>query len=1104
MKKILLFGLGFCIATTVSWAQGRTVSGRITASQDGSSLPGVNVVVKGTTNGGVSDIDGNYKLTIPEEGGTLVFSFIGLISQEIEISSRSIIDVKMDTDVKQLGEVVITALGIEKQRDQLGYTSTTVGGEAMVNSGETGLLNSMKGKVAGVNITQNGSDPGAGSRITIRGATSITGSIQPLIVIDGVPIYNTTGNASTGDVVGQSRLNDLNPDDIESMEVLKGASAAALWGSRAANGVILITTKKGSTGSRPFTVSFSSRVAFDQINKKIPLQTEYGQGWDGQYYGGFYVSWASGSWGDRISDRSGGSDDFITDPTDPGYRGYFESDITGDKYYAVAQGDYGSDPHGGKNDKTVYDPYDALFKTGAAFTNSVSVGSTNENGKIFMSFSNLTQDGIIRVNSNYVRNTARLNTTRYLGDQVTATLNLAYTRSNSDRINKGSNISGLLLGGLRNAADFNQADYIGTYYDVNGIPTPNRQRAYRNPLGQRNNSNYDNARWAMENVTNNSVVDRIIGKIELGYDPLEWLNFTGRVGFDSYTDSQDAYWDPLSASYPGGAYEKYTERRTQLQMDFLVRAHHTFNEMFSGNVLLGVSANQRKANWQDGFITVFTNLSAPANLNNAAADSKKTWGGYFYQRNYGYYGTIGLDVAQQLFLNLSGRMDAYSTFSEDDNTFFYPAVDVAWQFSKLIPASKAFSFGKLRANWGKVGRAPSPYVTTTNFVPGGYSGYGVSISAANYGGGYRRSAAAGNPGIRPEIKTEIEIGADLRFVNNRIRFGFTFYDNITEDLIINVDVAQSTGFASRVANAAEITNNGLEIEIGASIFESRDFRWDISANYAHNRNEVTDLAGISEIGLRGFSTAGSYAVVGYQYGALFGSRWDRDEATGEMNLDADGFPFEAATPGVIGDPNPEYTIGMTNTFSYKKFRLNVLVESVQGADVWNGTRGALYFFGRYGDQGATTTLSATEANSLKIWTGATVADYYSGNENPDGTFTVRGEVEDFGGGDVFLDERWYRSGPGSSFTGPAETFVEETSWVRLRELSFGYDFSDMFNEGLFSNFSLTFTGRNLALWTDYTGTDPDTNLTGATNGFGLDYFNNPSTKSYIVTLNLTY
>jgi len=1100
VKKNLLLGLSLLMATTISFAQDRTVSGKVTSVDDKSTLPGVNVVVKGTTSGGVTDMDGNFKITVPEEGGTLIFSFIGLETQEVEVGARSIIDVQMASDVKQLGEVVVTASGIEKSRDELGYTSTTVGGESLVKSGENGVLASMKGKIAGINITQNGGDPGAGSRITIRGATSITGNLQPLIVIDGVPMYNSAGGASTGGAAEQSRLNDLNPEDIESMEVLKGASAAALWGSRAANGVIMITTKTGASRSgRPFTVTFSSKISIDKINKEAPVQTLYGQGSNGVYDGGFGASsGVSSSWGDRISDRTGGADDFITDPNAPGYMGYFESDITGKKYYAIADGVDRANPSGGKNDRTIYDPYEALFKTAVAITNSVSVGSNNEFGNVFMSFSNLTQDGIIETNSNYVRNTARLNATRYLGDKLSANVNLAYTRSTSDRVNKGSNLSGLLLGGLRNSPGYDQSDYVGTYYDVNGIPNPNRQRAYRNPLGRRTNSSYDNGRWNMENVTDKSTVDRILAKFEMQYNPTEWLNFIGRLGYDSYTDSQDRYWNELSASFNGGAYGKYTERRTQLQGDFIATANYNLGGNIKGNVLLGASINDRKRDWQDGFITGFVNTSSPANLSNATADSKVTSGEFNQIRNFGYYGTLGFDFYDQLFVNLTGRLDAYSSFDENDNTFFYPAVDVAWQFSKLLPTSNVFSFGKLRGNWGQVGRAPSAYVTTTNYVAGSYTeGWVPGLKAANYGGGFRRSSSAGNPGIRPEIKTESELGTDLRFFKNKISLALTVYQNVTKDLIINVDVPTSSGFSSQVSNAAEIKNRGLEIEIGASIMEKGDFSWNLSANYAANRNEVVQMAGIEEIYLGGFISS---AVVGEQLGVLYGAKWDRDES-GNFVTDADGFPQQAATPGVVGDPNPTYTVGLTNTFTYKNFRLNVLMESVQGVDIWNGTKGALTFFGRSELTGATTTLTAAQGGLMSYY-GDIVSNIYPANA--DGTYTVRGEVKDYGGGDVLIDEYFRRWGPGSGFTGPDEQFIENASWVRLRDVSLGYDFSDMFSDGLFSNFSLTFTGRNLGLWTNYTGVDPDTNLTGQTNAFGSDYFNNPSTKSYIFTLNITY
>ncbi|WMN07494.1 SusC/RagA family TonB-linked outer membrane protein [Marivirga arenosa] len=1110
MKKILLTCL-MLVFVLYAWAQDRTVSGKVTDADTGGALPGVNVLLKGTGTGVTTDLDGNFKISVPSDGGTLVFTFIGMAAQEVEIGSRSVINVEMETDIQQLSEVVVTALGFEADRDKLGASSSSIDGGAVAESGEKTLLDGLQGKASGVNITSTSGDPGAGGRIVIRGATSITGNLQPLIVIDGVPMYNSSsygeGSSSVAGVAQQSRLNDINPNDIASVEVLKGASAAAVWGSRAANGVLVITTKKGTAGKKDWSVSVTSRYAVDQINKEVDLQYDYGQGFGGYYDPGFGVNGGNSlSWGDRISDRSGGTDNFITDPNAPGYLGYFESDNSDNLYYAIAPGEVGN-VHGGKNDRSVYNPHDAIFQNGLTVFNSIGLQNADENGNVFMSFSNQNQRGIVKANSNYIRNTARLNATRFVTETVTATINANYSNITSDRIQMGSNTSGLLLGALRNPADFNMLDYTGTYYDVNGIPNPDRQRAYRNPLGRRVTSSYDNPLWTVDNNLSSTKVDRVIGKMELQYDPISWLNLTGRVGLDTYYDERNDFINEAAATSPGGFYAKELISETQINADFIARANANITEDITGNFLVGANWNDRKFSNVGSSITNFINTASPPDVGNSPASARGNIGEESHIRSIGYYSTASFGFYDQVFLNASGRLDYFSAFPVENNSFFYPSADVAWQFSKLMPASNLFSFGKLRASYGQVGRAPGAYSTQTFYIGAAYTdGWGQNLDAAQYGGGFRQSSQAGNPDILPEVKTEVEFGVDLRFLNDLMSLSATYYDNTTDNLIVAKELPNSTGFATTIANAAEINNKGIEVELDATVYKSDDLSVNIYGNWFRNRNEVVSIEGTDEISLAGFTGSTSSAVVGEQLGVIYGDRWDRDEA-GNFILDENGFPQLAGTPGVLGDPNPDWRAAMGSQLSFKGFSLNVLFEHSQGGEIWNGTKGALAYFGRAGYTDHTVTLTAAQASTLLNYAGATAEDWYGPDfQNSDGSYTVRGYVQDFGDGDVLVDGSAYWSGPFSGFTGPAEQFMEDATFTRLRELTIGYDLStfDFIDKVGLTGASVDLTGRNLLLWTDYTGVDPNTNLGGATNGLGLDYFNNPSTRSYVVTLNLKF
>jgi len=1111
MKKLALLVVVLLVSTISLLAQ-RTVVGKVSDS-DGEPLTGANVVVKGTSTGATTDLDGNYSVNVPSNGTTIVITYTGFNTQEIVLGVSNVVNVSMSEGVI-LAETVVTALGNEEDKAKSGTASTKVGGDALRSSAEVGILNSLAGKSAGVNITSSTGDPGAGSRIQIRGASSITGNVQPLVILDGIAInndsyYGTNGSSSylgtDGGVVQQSRLNDIPAEEIENVEVLRGASAAAIWGSAAANGVLVITTKKGkSAGRKGWTVDLNSSVAFDQINKTVDLQNEYGGGNNGV----FQFNPAGGrSWGDRVSDRTGGAD--VTNQSGA----YFQAN-SGTKYYPIADGD-AANVHGGKNDKTLYGLYDQLFKTGTTYTNNISLNNIDNRGNVYFSLSNLKQDGIIKENSNYQRTNARLNVIRKLTDKVTIDVSTGYTQTNSDRIQMGSNLSGLFLGGLRTPIDFNSEDYVGTYFNAGGVPTVNSQRAYRNPIGANPVSTYDNPLWMMENINSKSRVGRFIGRGDIRYEPTNWLSFTGRAGLDAYNDNRSDFFPFISAgSNNKGAYTRETINGRDYNYMFFGTVKAPLADFLKSALTIGTNLTEQNFETTATISKGFINPNSPPVSANAADQRTRNYSNQ--QRTIRYFGKLGLEFWDQLYVNGSASLDYLSTLSESENGVFYPAVDVAWNVNKYIKMNEV-STVKLRGGWGQVGRGPVPYVATTGFyIPNGASsfgfndGWGSGLDPNAYGGGVAINSVAGNPAIRPEIKTEIEYGIDLGFFNDRIKFGGTVYSNVTKDLILQVPVSESAGFDRQFSNIAEIENKGVELEFGFTPIKKKDLTWNIYGNWSRNKNEVTKL-GVDNLFLGGFEGSSSYAAVGQQLGVIWGTKFDRDN-TGKLVLDDNGFPVQAEVEGVLGDPNPDFRMGIGTTLNYKRWTLNVLFDMAQGMDMWNGTKGALAFFGRAAVTGTTTTLTADQAASLVNYNGNTVADQWGAYKNADGSYTVRGEVKNFGGKDVFLDEYWYRAGPGSGFTGPTEQFVEDASWSRLREVTLSY--SIPVKSGFIKGATVSFTGRNLLLFTNYTGNDPDQNLTGSganglgdglgTNAIGLDYFNNPATRSYRVALNINF
>ncbi|MBC7569443.1 MAG: TonB-dependent receptor plug domain-containing protein [Spirosoma sp.] len=533
-KTLLVNFLLLALGGSRLWAQTRTITGTVTAYEETGGFAGVAVLVKGTTTGTVTDVNGKYSLSVPESGTALVFSAVGMETVEEPIGGRTTVDVKLKSDTRQLTEIVITALGTKTERDRFASSISTLDGKNIAKTGETSLLTGLSGKASGVLITRNGGDPGAGAYIQIRGQNTINGNAQPLFIVDGMPVSNASDNIGTAagnGIVQQSRINDINPEDIERMEVLKGASAAALWGTRAANGVIVITTKKGRNTDGKVNISFKSAVSFDRVNKMPPLQRSYGQG-----SGGLYNQGQRNSFGDRIADRTGGSDTFVTNPTAPGYQG-FVTFPDGTQRYAITPGT-AANPHGGKNSRETFDHTSDVFQTGHFTDNNLSISGGNDRTTFLLSYSNLNQEGIVKAFSSYRRNTARINVASQFTDWLRVSANVGYTNMFSSRIQQGDNVDGIMLSGLRTPPDFDNSYYVGTYTNPAGQVFPNAHVSYRNPLGRDLSTIYSNPVWNINNNRNTTDVDRIIGTLELDITPTPWLSVTGRTGIDNYTDNR--------------------------------------------------------------------------------------------------------------------------------------------------------------------------------------------------------------------------------------------------------------------------------------------------------------------------------------------------------------------------------------------------------------------------------------------------------------------------------------------------------------------------------------------------------------------------------------
>jgi TonB-linked SusC/RagA family outer membrane protein len=1071
MKVKLLILVVLLLSAMVGFAQ-KTIKGQVKDETSKESLPGVGVSVRGTSAGTSTDAEGNFSILIPNNAKELTFSFIGYASKVVSIGDQTFLEVKLGPDVTNLQEVVVNALGFKAKKDQSGSASSSISSEAIRSSGEANILSSLAGKASGVKIARANGDPGAGVNIQIRGANTIGGSSQPLVIVDGVPLSNDnlygSGSSRSGGVSQQSRLNDLNPEDIESTQILKGASAAALWGSRAANGVLVITTKQGKLNQK-MKVSYSASYSLDEINRRHPMQTTYGQG-----TGGRFSPTAANSWGDKISLRSGEPD--VVNTTGE----YFLGD-NGQKVYPIIT----------KNSKEIFEQknFDQVFQKGSFTDQTLTISGGSGKTTNFFSLGHLGQEGIVK-NSNYDRFTMRFNNQTIFNNFINLTTKANYIKTSSNRIQQNSNTAGLYLGLLRQPADYNQNPYIGTSISSTGIPSPLRQRSYRRYLGNNINPVFNSPLWTVEEQQATTVVNRFNANSNLNINPVSWLQIDLRGGIDSYVDKR-VYFSPVgSASFNNGRLENENFINSEINVDAIARAD--FPDLIKNkvglNVTLGYNINDRNRNTLftgtqnflvNSRIQSFNNGVLPFEVNNSTN----------HLRSNRLYSILAFDIYKQVFLSVSGTQEAASTIK---GTYFYPSMDMAWQFSQLPNmTNKILSFGKIRMSYGQVGVQPSAYRFGTTYETFAYSTYDDALDINEFGGGFRLNDDQGNNALNPEIKTEFEIGTDLRFFKDRLNIGATYYRNEINNILLAVNLSPSSGFLSKYSNAGKMENKGLELDLGYRILAKPSYGLELYGNWNNNQNKVLNLAGAARVELTNQSIT-SNAIVGQPLGVLFSSKAARN-TDGTLALDGNGFPKLAPQQGIIGNPNPDWRGGLGFKGNYKRLTFNVLFETFQGGDFAERTRFVLNAFGTYADTGKEVTLTKDLKNS-------------AGVTFPAGT-TLRGNIGNYGGGDVLLDESWYTTlGGGLGGSAINEFSITDGSWTRLREVSIGYNLGgDKFKKiTKLSSIDFSISGRNLYLWTKVKGIDPEVNQSGVDNGFGIEYFTNPSTRSWVLSAKLNF
>ncbi|HEX7118156.1 MAG TPA: SusC/RagA family TonB-linked outer membrane protein [Longimicrobiales bacterium] len=1108
------------LPATLAAQEAARITGKVTTETGG---PAASAVVSITALGvsTVAGADGNYLLLVPAaripaaRQVELTVQRIGLRSQTVTVTlepgASLTRNFTLALDVLELERIVATGQGTATTRERLSTSISTVDAEAITRSREPNVVAALAGKAANVQVVSSSGDPGAGAYIRIRDAASIVGGTQPLFVVDGTPVDNASNATmgTTGGTAVTNRASDINPNDIESIEILKGAAATAIYGSRGANGVVLIKTRSGRPGDT--RVSFRSSVSVDEVNRVVPLQRRYGRGLSYLAYIPMYTD---------IADLNA---DFGTD---------FASFDEARAAFSDPSAEDGSTVSWGAplaEDVETFDHASELYDPAVSFENNLTLSGGTDRTTYYLGVGRVDRRGTVEGNQGYVRNSVRLKGTHVINEDLRVSGNIAYSDSRGEFIQQGSNTSGILLGALRTPPEFDNRVYLD--------PETGLQRSYRvpNPTSPNQSSGYDNPFFTANMGENTSEVGRTFGNVSLRYTPRPWLSLDYTLGADYSSDEVTNFLPKSSATAPTGQLIQTSFVTRIFDSNLSATASGSLSDGILGRLTVGQNLNHRE--FHQSQVSV-QNLLAGTKLTDFSVDRtpdefRST------TRTDGYFATGEATFRDQLTVTATGRLDGSSTFGGDGKRFFYPSAGFSWIFSRLGAFEDAtwLDFAKLRGSWGRAGRQPPVFSNTTGYSVGFLPGDGFVSNGLNsiYDGeqGVVRQLTGGNPDIRPEVKEEFEVGLDVAFLDQRVSLGVTYYDNTTTDVILAVPVAFSTGYTSQFRNAASFEGNGWEVSLGATPVRRDDFTWTINAQFARSRTCVTGLAGAENIALNGF-TGSTYALVSPEvtgecqpFGVFLGTdfvRFGRGTMVAKLNpdgsqvTDAEGNPvmvnIDEAYPGqpdgalyiaengfplldgqdrVVGDPNPDWTASISSSFTlFGNLTISGLIDIKHGGQVWNGTKGALYFFGTHEE-----TLPF-QGEGKK----ATFGDDYMPDTNDFFTDAVGGPGA---GKEVPLN--WLTwAGPGgigNGFNGTMSMFIEDGGFVKLRDVSVSYTLDqDWLGRLGLSSVDLTLSGRNLYTWTDYTGIDPESNLTAQSTARGLDYFNNPQTRSFVFTVNM--
>ena len=1070
----------------ISFAQERVITG-VVSDNSGLPIPGVNILVKGTKQGTQTDFDGKFSIkATPTQ--TLIFNFVGMKSQEIAASS-STINVKMKDDAVELESVVVTALGVSREKKSLGYATQEVKGESIAAIKSNNFVNALSGKVSGVQVKRT-TNFGGSTNVVIRGNASLTGNNQALFVIDGVPVSNNNSNSRSQEQTGNgfdygNAASDINPEDIESVNVLKGSAASALYGSRAANGVIMITTKKGSKKANGYSVTLNSGITVGSVDKStfVKYQNEYGGGY-GPYYG------PNGTYLDQIDINGDGNLDYVTPLTeDASYGQAFDPNLLVYQWGAF----YPESPTylqatpwvNAKNGPITF------FETPYTYNNSISIDNALEKGYLRLGISNLQQTGLLP-NSSLKRNTVTLNGSNLINERLTIAGSGNFTNTNTIGRNStgyNDNITGNFRQWWQTNVDIKelQSAYQNTGRNVTWNPN-----SYTNPTP----IFWDNPYFQRYENYESDQRTRFIGNASLDYKVNSWLDVYGRLSVDTYDELQEERRavgsvptrfgigtgggdGSINRNDVGSGYSRKNISFSEYNYDLMLN----FNKDFSQKVnLKGVAGiNIRRSKYKSIWAATNGGISIPGlyslqNTTNPALSPIERDESIGVN---GIYASASLGYDKFLFLDATVRRDESSTLPSNNNSFIYPSVSTSFIFSEFVKPSW-LSFGKVRLNYAEVGNSPGfDRILDTYAVNTAFGAASASVKDTK-----------NNPNLRPEKTRSYEAGLEVMMFKKRLGFDLSIYSSSSVDQIIPLRVTSATGYLYQLINAGEILNKGVELSLNGKPVKSNNFSWDVNLNWSKNKSEVVSLLdGIETLQLGSFQGGITInAQVGQPYGVIYGSDYTYLNGQRVINASNGQYIKTDTSDNVIGNANPNWIAGLNNKFNYKNLSLEFLIDIQHGGDIFSLDRYYGLATGLYDDTVFTNDLGNPVRNSL-----ANGGGFINTGVNPDGSVNdTRIRADRYG---AF----GYRRGL------PDRAFVYDASYVKLRQASLSYSFSDKMLKNTFINgATLSLIGSNLwIIHKNLPDADPESGL-GSGNLQGYSTGSLPSTRDISFNLKLQF